>query len=112
MLFRSIRNIELPGVYFDSEITDYLATFVVNPSPLGEKTTMSHVGVPLLGGIYHGSLSMFLQLPILLVFEASPATLRVPYVLYYASSTYILYRILEKNLQIGSWHLEPPLYGL
>lgn len=91
-----IKNIELPGVYFDSAITDYLAAFVVNPSALGEKTTMSHVGLPLLGGIYHGSLSMFLQLPILLIFEASPATLRVPYLLYYAISTYILYKILEK----------------
>ena len=91
-----IRNIELPGVYFDSAITDYLAAFVINPSALGEKTTMSHVGLPLLGGIYHGSLSMFLQLPILLIFDASPATLRVPYLLYYAISTYILYKILEK----------------
>ena len=101
-IFVGIRNINLPGVYFDSAITDYLAAFVVNPSALGEKTTISHVGLPLLGGIYHGSLSMFLQIPILKIFTASAVTLRVPYLIYYGIATFILYKIISK---LTSWKI-------
>ena len=76
-------HIELPGVYFDSAITDYIASTIVHPGIDNQTgTMMSHVGIPLLGGIYHGTTSMFLQSLILLVFHGSVWTLRFAYIIY------------------------------
>jgi len=76
-------HIELPGVYFDSAITDYIASTIVHPGIDNQTgTMMSHVGIPLLGGIYHGTTSIFLQSVILLVFHGSVWTLRFAYVIY------------------------------
>ena len=89
-------NISLPGVYFDSAITDYLASIIVHPEIDNSQTTMSHVGLPLLGSIYHGSASMFLQIIVLLFFEASVITLRVPYLFYYVIAVFLMYKIINK----------------
>lgn len=48
-------NIQLSSVYFDSAITDYLATFVVHPEIENSETTMSRLGLPLLESVYHNS---------------------------------------------------------
>lgn len=87
-------NIDLPGVYFDSAITDYLAALVIHPEMGNQETTMSHVGLPLLGSVYHGTLSMFMQIIVLLLFQASAATLRIPYLIYYIISVFLIYKII------------------
>ena len=74
---------KLPGVYFDSAITDYIASTLIHPE-IDNQTgmMMSHVGIPLLGSIYHGTLSMFLQCVVLSLFHGSVWTLRFVYVIY------------------------------
>lgn len=94
VLVVGLQNIKLPGIYFDSAITDYLAALVVHPAVGNTETTMSHVGLPLLGSIYHGSFTMFLQMILLTFFEPSAFTLRLPYLLYYAFAVFILYKII------------------
>lgn len=89
-----LQNINLPGIYFDSAITDYLATLVVHPTIDNTETTMSHVGIPLLGSIYHGSFTMFLQIILLIFFKPTAVTLRLPYLLYYTFVVFILYKII------------------
>lgn len=87
-------NINLPGVYFDCAITDYLATIQIHNSLGNETATMAHVGIPLLGGVYHGSLSMWVQLLILQFVEGSPISLRIPYVCYLLIIAFIIYEIV------------------
>lgn len=95
VLLIGLIHIELPGVYFDSAITDYLASLVVHPQMENSETTMSHVGLPVLASVYHGSASMFFQILILNLFEANVITLRLPYLLYYALSTFLVYKIIS-----------------
>ncbi len=110
-------NIDLPGVYFDSAITDYLAALVVYPEMGNQETTMSHVGLPLLGSVYHGTTSMFLQIIVLSLLQASVATLRIPYLIYYIIAVFFVYKIIctissEKAAIAGAIILSGMIYAV
>lgn len=89
--------ITLPGVYFDSAITDFIASTIVH-SDINNQTgfMMSHVGVPLLGNTYHGTLSMFPQLLVLSFVHGSAAVQRIMYVLYVIICADIIFMLVKK----------------
>ena len=96
---------KLPGVYFDSAITDYIASTLVHPE-IDNQTgmMMSHVGIPFLGSIYHGTLSMFLQCIILSLFHGSVWTLRFTYVIYVICCADLIFAFLIRatgNIRIA-----------
>lgn len=97
--------IELPGVYFDSAIADFLASTIVHPE-IDNQTgmTMSHVGIPVVGSIYHGVLSMFAQIIVLSFAHGTAFTLRVVYLLYVvicADLVYVIVRRVTNNIYIS-----------
>lgn len=96
VLFMS-HMISLPGVYFDSAITDFIASTIVH-SDIDNQTgfMMSHVGVPLLGNTYHGTLSMFPQLLVLGFVHGSAAVQRIMYVLYVIVCADIIFMLVKK----------------
>ncbi len=99
VLFSSV-YIELPGVYFDSAITDFVATTMVHPE-IDNRTgmMMNHVGIPLLGNVYHGTPSMFIQLLVLHFAHGSVYTLRIVYILYVIVCIDIIYIIITRVVE-------------
>lgn len=92
-------NINLPGVYFDSAITDFIASTIVNPQ-IDNQTgmMMSHVGIPLIGNIYHGTLSMFAQIAVLYLFRGTVFTLRMVYLLYVVICADLIFIIIYRTV--------------
>ncbi|WP_248405320.1 hypothetical protein [Butyrivibrio fibrisolvens] len=89
--------INLPGVYFDSAITDFIASTIVNPQ-IDNQTgmMMSHVGIPLIGNIYYGTLSMFAQIAVLLFFRGTVFTIRIVYLLYVIICVDLIFLIIYR----------------
>ncbi len=89
--------INLPGVYFDSAITDYIASTLVHPQVDNQTgMMMSHVGIPLIGNIYYGTLSMFAQIAVLQLFRGTVFTLRITYLLYVVLCADLIFLIIYR----------------
>lgn len=93
--------IYIPGVYFDAVYPDYLAAIGAFPGVDNFTQITKHVGLPLLGNLYHGTMTAGFQYIILrCIGHASQFTLRAANLIYFAvigSLIYILCRKVSKS---------------
>lgn len=102
-LISVIRVGELPGLYLDAVNPDYLAVQVLNPSAYSSSWALPNLGIPLLGQVYHGTVTMFGSiLSILVTGTTSILQLRIVNGIYGTVACYLVFRILIK-LNIKKW---------
>ena len=86
--------IYLPGVYYDAVYPDYIAAIGAFPGVDNDTYLARHVGLPMLGNYYHGTMTAGFQYVILkCIGYASQLTLRAANVLVW----YILYAYISDN---------------
>lgn len=94
-------KIQLPGLYFDAAYPDYLAAVGAFPQVDNFTQITKHVGLPLLGNFYHGTMTAAVQYLVLkCVGHASLLTLRLTnlsYIAIIASIVYLMGRRICKN---------------
>lgn len=84
------------GLYLDAVNPDYLATQILNNSNFSSTVTLPFVGIPLLGQIYHGTVTMFGSLlSMLITGTTSVLQHRITNSVYAALATTVLYKILK-----------------
>lgn len=93
-----MQNISLPGVYFDAVYPDYLGAVGAFPGHENFTQITAHLGLPLLGNFYHGTITAGIQYLVLkCVGHASIYTLRLVNLFYIAVLAslvfYIVYRV-------------------
>lgn len=93
-----MQSIALPGVYFDAVYPDYLAAVGAFPGQENFTQITAHLGLPLLGNFYHGTITAGIQyLVVKCVGQASVYTLRLVNLFYIAVLAslvfYIVYRV-------------------
>lgn len=97
ILFGIMRAIEFPGLYYDSVNPDYLAVHLLFPND-NTGANFSYYGFPLLGQLYHGTVTMFTSiLGIFITGETSVALLRITNAIMGAAACLFLYIILRKK---------------
>lgn len=100
-----IQNIELPGVYYDAVYPDYLGAIGAFPGHKNFTQITAHLGLPLLGNFYHGTMTAGVQYLVLkCVGHASVYTLRCVNLFYIAFLGCLIYFIIYKvseNLMIA-----------
>lgn len=86
---------ELPGLYLDAMYPDYLAVQLLMPQQYSTNMTIGQVGIPLLGQLYHGTITMFATLLwISLTGNVSVYSVHIINMLYGIISCFLLYKIL------------------
>ena len=97
IMFSALWDNDAFGLYLDSVNPDYLAVQLLHPNEINPIILLPHIGVPLLGQLYHGTVTMFMQyIALLFVGEASLTLLRVLNGLYAFCACVAIYFILEK----------------
>ncbi len=88
----------VPGLYFDSAIIEYLASIIVFPANRNMHITMQYSFLPLLGSIYHGTLAIYLQMLLLLITRGGSLFLiRFSHLIYIWIICFFIYLILKKT---------------
>ena len=78
IMFSALWDNDAFGLYLDSVNPDYLAVQLLHPNNINPNMLLPHVGVPLLGQLYHGTVTMFVQyIALLFVRQPSITLLRV-----------------------------------
>lgn len=89
--------IHLPGVYYDAVYPDYIAAVGAFPGVDNFTQITRHVGLPLLGNFYHGTMTAGVQYIILkCVGHAGRLTLRVVNLSYFAAAGSLVYFLCRK----------------
>lgn len=84
----------LPGVYYDAVYPDYLAAIGAFPGIDNFTQITKHIGLPLLGNYYHGTITAGVQYMILKCFgHANQLTLRLANLTYFAAAGSLVYAI-------------------
>lgn len=92
-----------PGLYMDAVNPDYLSVQIINPQQDRPSWAIFNLGIPLLGQIYHGTITMMCSvISILITGTTSVLQLRVLNSIYGSISCYLVYKILEK-IKIKNW---------
>ena len=90
-------DLTLPGIYYDAVYPDYLAAIGAFPGIDNFSQITKHVGLPLLGNFYHGTMTAGLQYIFLKCLGfTSQITLRIPNLIYYAVICSIIYELCRK----------------
>lgn len=93
----------IPGLYMDAVLPDYLAVQVINPSEYSVGWTLPNLGIPLLGNLYHGTVTMICSiLSILLSGGTSVLQLRLLNCTYGYAACLLVWMILRKA-KVNSW---------
>lgn len=88
---------EYPGLYLDSVNPDYLAVQILFPQIQNPSMIMPQTGFPMLGQLYHGTVTVWLQLLLIgLSGKASVFTLRLANMIYVFGICILMYAILKK----------------
>lgn len=88
---------DLPGLYLDAVNPDYLAVQMLFPQTTNPNWALPHSGIPLLGQLYHGTITIWLQLLIIGIFgKPSLLTLRLSNMIYIIGICGVMYLILKK----------------
>lgn len=96
-IFQVLRCPDLPGLYLDAVNPDYLAVQILFPQNSNPNWAPAHSGIPLLGQLYHGTITVLLQLLIVGIFgKASPLTLKLSNITYIIAICWVMYLILKK----------------
>lgn len=92
-----VKQIELPGVYFDAVYPDYLGAIGAFPEHDNFTQITQHMGLPLLGNLYHGTITAGVQWLILkCVGRANVYTLRCVNLFYIAILGCIVFYVIRK----------------
>lgn len=96
-IWQVLRCPDLPGLYLDAVNPDYLAIQMLFPHADNPNWTMPHSGIPLLGQLYHGTITVWLQLIIVgLCGESSLLTVRFSNIIYVVGICWAMHLILKK----------------
>lgn len=94
---------DIPGIYLDAVNPDYYAVQILNPSEYSSSWFLPHLGIPLLGQLYHGTITMICQLiTILITGSTSALQLRLLNCCYGYACCLILWKILKKT-EVNGW---------
>lgn len=94
---------EYPGLYLDSVNPDYLAVQILFPQINNPHMSVHQTGFPMLGQLYHGTVTVWLQLLLIgLSGKASVFTLRLANMVYVLGICFSMYVILKK-LKANLW---------
>lgn len=119
--FQVVRCIEYPGLYYDAVNPDYMAVQLLYPQVENPLWIVPHTGFPLLGQLYHGTLTAWVQaLVIGLTGNASLWTVRAVNMAYIVGICWICYQISKwVNIHKGILYsgiavilLSPQVYSL
>lgn len=92
-----MQNIEFPGVYYDAVYPDYIASVLAFPGIDNFTQITQHVGLPLLGNFYHGTLTAAIQFLVLkCAGTANVYTLRMTNLFYISIIGCILFSFTQK----------------
>lgn len=87
-------SLELPGVYYDAVYPDYLAAIGAFRGVDNFTQISRHVGLPLLGNYYHGTMTAGFQYIVLkCIGHANQFTLRIPNLIYLAITGSLIYTL-------------------
>lgn len=97
-LFQVLRCIEYPGLYYDAINPDYLAVQVLYPQIKNPLWIVPHVGLPLLGQLYHGTLTAWMHiLAVGLTGSATLLTIRIVNMVYVIGICWVCYLICKRT---------------
>lgn len=95
--FVGMQNIVLPGVYFDAVYPDYVGAVGAFPGQDNFTQITAHLGLPLLGNFYHGTITAGIQYLVLkCAGHASVYTLRMVNLTYVAALGCLVFFIINK----------------
>ena len=102
----AIRNVHIPGLYFDEAGYDYMAAKAINPEINNPIWMFPNIGFPFLGSLYTGDLIVYSDYLIFQVLGINIYTVRFAHLVYGAISVYLLQKIIheltkQKSLAIG-----------
>lgn len=90
-----MQSIALPGVYYDAVYPDYIAAVGAFPGHENFTQITSHLGLPLLGNFYHGTITAGIQYLVLkCIGHASVYTLRLVNLFYIAVLACLIFYIV------------------
>lgn len=96
-IWQVLRCPDLPGLYLDAVNPDYLAVQILFPQNPNPNWALPHSGIPLLGQLYHGTITIWMQFLVIGLFgEANILTMRFCNMIYVISICWIMYLILKK----------------
>lgn len=96
-LFQALRCIEFPGLYLDAVNPDYLAVQFLFPQIKNPQWTLPHTSIPFLGQLYHGTVTVWLQVFIIgITGSASILTLRIANAIYVLGICWCIYLICKR----------------
>lgn len=96
-LWQVLRCPDLPGLYLDAVNPDYLAVQILFPQVNNLNWAVPYSGVPLLGQLYHGTFTIWLQLLVIgLCGKANMLTLRLTNMIYVIGICWVMHLILKK----------------
>lgn len=96
-LWQILRCPDLPGLYLDAVNPDYLAVQFLFPQVSNPHWAIPHSGIPLLGQLYHGTLTTWVQLLVIGLFgKANMLTLRLTNMIYVIGICWVMYLILKR----------------
>lgn len=119
--FQVFRCIEYPGLYYDAVNPDYMAVQLLYPQVENPLWIVPHTGLPLLGQLYHGTFTAWVQaLVIGLTGNASLWTIRTVNMAYIVGICWFCYRVGKwANIQKGILYsgiaviiLSPQVYAM
>lgn len=97
-IWQVLRCPDLPGLYLDAVNPDYLAVQILFPQTPNRNWAIPYSSIPLLGQLYHGTITIWLQLLIIGLFgKANLLTLRLANMIYVIGICWIMYLILKKT---------------
>lgn len=97
ILFIAMLDSNNMGIYFDSVFPDYLAVHVLNSDIENPIMNFPYIGVPLLGQLYHGTVTVFLQIIVVgILGEASLFSLRLCNAIWCFLACMSMYLLLKK----------------
>ena len=85
------------GIYFDSVFPDYLSVHVLNSKIDNPTMNFPYIGIPLLGQLYHGTVTVFLQIIVVgLLGKASLFSLRLCNAIWCSLACISMYFLMRK----------------
>lgn len=97
VLFSALLDNSAIGLYLDSVNPDYLAVQILFPNDVNSAMTLPYIGFPVVGQLYHGVVTMLVQLLVIgITGGASLTKLRILNAMYTAAACIFMYLILKK----------------
>lgn len=97
VLFVALLDSDNVGIYFDSVFPDYLSVHILNSDMNNPIMNFSYMGIPFLGQLYHGTITVFLQIIVVgILGKASLFSLRLCNAIWCSLACISMYLLLKK----------------